>query len=235
MKALRRAVKACQSPHLTLPLWAAVGAALVAASARPWLALAGLAAWPLVEYAGHRWGMHGLERWPALYGPAHGRHHDHPRDPSHYPIPVPVVALAVALALAIGAPPPAVGGLLLGLTAYDLCHLACHGLAPFPARAWFARHHARHHADQGRAFAVSAPPLDRLAGTHRPSGKGPPAPLGGRNLALLVGPAALAKAGPLRAAGWHVETAASGSPGDAPPEAAARLALYADLVEGDGG
>lgn len=166
-------MKRLQSPFLTMPLWAAVGAALVAPSPRPWLALAGAAAWPLVEYAAHRWAMHGLARAaPRLYKRVHGVHHLYPRDLSHFVIPVPAVALAaVAIggaleALDVGLAP--LGGLLLAFVLYDLAHLAAHGLAPFPFADALRRHHARHHATDTRNFGVTTPCLDRLLGTHDP-------------------------------------------------------------------
>jgi sterol desaturase/sphingolipid hydroxylase (fatty acid hydroxylase superfamily) len=131
--------------------------------------LAAIFAWPLVEYAAHRLAMHGARRFgPRLYRKIHGAHHDHPRDVSHYPVP-PVAVAASAALLAVVFPAPFVGGLLLCLAAYDLVHLGCHGLGPLRGRvprAWIA-HHAGHHADEDRNFAVTVPVLDRLFGTAR--------------------------------------------------------------------
>lgn len=166
-------MKRLQSPFLTMPLWAAVGAVLVALSPRPWLALVGVGAWPAVEYLAHRWGMHGLQRLaPRLYKRVHGVHHLYPRDLSHFVIPVPAVALvAVAIgvvleALGVGLAP--LGGLLLAFVVYDIAHLAAHGLAPFPFAEALRRHHARHHADDTRNFGVTTPWIDRLLGTRAP-------------------------------------------------------------------
>ncbi len=164
-------IKRLQSPFLTMPLWAAIGAALVALSPRPWLAIAGVAAWPVVEYSAHRWAMHGLARAaPRLYKRVHGVHHLHPQDLSHFVIPVPAVALVVVvlgaalhLLLRVGLAP--LGGLLLAFVAYDLAHLAAHGLAPFPFASALRRHHAKHHAHESKNYGVTSPWLDRLLGT----------------------------------------------------------------------
>lgn len=166
-------MKRLQSPFLTMPLWAAVGAALVALSPRPWLAFAGFATWPAVEYAAHRWAMHGLAgRAPRLYKRVHGVHHLYPRDLSHFVIPIPAVAVvvcAIGAALwagGVGLAP--LGGLLLAFVLYDLAHLAAHDLAPFPFREALRRHHARHHEDGARNFGVTSPAIDRLLGTGAP-------------------------------------------------------------------
>lgn len=148
-----------------MPLWSAVGSALVATSERPWLALAGVAAWPVIEYAAHRWLMHGAARFaPRLYKKIHGCHHLWPNDLAHFTIPIPVVALAVAALLA-ALPRAFVGGALLAYVAYDLAHLAAHGLAPFPFRARLAKHHAAHHRRSDEAYCVTQPWIDRLLGT----------------------------------------------------------------------
>lgn len=163
-------IKRLQSPFLTMPLWAAIGAALVAVSPRPWLAAAGAAAWPFVEYAAHRWAMHGLKRVaPRLYKRVHGVHHLYPHDLSHFVIPVPAVALIATVLgaglclLGVGLAP--LGGLLLAFVAYDLGHLAAHGRAPFPFASALRRHHEKHHADESKNYGVTSPWLDRLLGT----------------------------------------------------------------------
>lgn len=163
-------MKRINSPFLTMPLWAGVGAAVVALSPRPWLAFAGAAAWPLVEYVAHRWAMHGLsQRAPRFYKRVHGVHHLYPTDLSHFVIPAPVVA-AVACVIGVclvasGAGLAPLGGVLISFVLYDLAHLASHGLAPFPFATALARHHARHHAHETVNYGVTTPWLDRLFGT----------------------------------------------------------------------
>lgn len=158
-------MKAIQHPLLVMPLWLAVGVALVATSMRPALALAGATAWPAVEYAAHRFLMHGLARVsPRLYKRVHGVHHLYPRDLSHFMIPLAFSALVVA-ALSLVMPRPALGGLLLAYVAYDLAHLAAHGLIPFPFRRALARHHAKHHRDPAICFGVTSPLFDVVLGT----------------------------------------------------------------------
>lgn len=146
-----------------MPIWAAVGAALVATSPWPWFALFGAVLWPFVEYSAHRWAMHGLARIaPRLYRKVHGVHHMYPDDLAHFTIPLPVVLVVVLGALYAGVPRAVVGGMLLAFVAYDLAHLAAHGLAPFPFRERLRDHHAAHHRHASVSFAVSAPFLDRL-------------------------------------------------------------------------
>lgn len=163
-------MKRLQSPFLTMPLWAAIGAVLVALSPRPWLAIAGAAVWPVLEYVAHRWAMHGLARVaPRLYKRVHGVHHLYPHDLSHFVIPPAAVALVGAAGgaalhlLGVGLAP--LGGLLLAFVVYDLAHLAAHGLAPFPFAQALRRHHEKHHTDGRKNYGVTSPWLDRLFGT----------------------------------------------------------------------
>lgn len=165
-------MKRLQHPALVIAFWASVAALLIAAHPSP-TALLGVALWPVVEYAAHRWLMHGISSSrPALYKRVHGVHHLYPRDRSHFTIPlavtVPLVAALVAIPAGLGAWPtaaPVLGGLLAAYALYDIAHLAAHGLAPFPFRRALARYHARHHRDATRAFGVTSPLVDALMGT----------------------------------------------------------------------
>lgn len=158
-------MKRLQSPFLVMPLWSAVGATLVATSPTPWLAFAGVAAWPVIEYAVHRWLMHGSAKFaPKFYKKIHGCHHAWPEDLSHFTIPITVVACVTA-ALLLALPGAFVGGALLAYVGYDLAHLAAHGLAPFPFRDRLMRHHAAHHRRADEAYGVTQPWIDRLLGT----------------------------------------------------------------------
>lgn len=191
-------MKRLQSPFLVMPLWSAVGALLAASAARPGWTLVGALSWPLIEYAAHRWVMHGSAKWaPRFYRKIHGIHHAFPDDLSHFTIPIPFVGAVVAVfaggssALNVGREGHALlGGLLLAYVAYDLAHLAAHGRAPFPWQDVLARHHAVHHAQASKAFAVTVPFIDRIFRTSRSSSqasraKAPPwAP--GRTEALRV-------------------------------------------------
>lgn len=163
-------MKPWRNPYVVAPAWCAVSAALVALRPSPaWLAL-GVASWPLAEYAVHRWAMHALAAVNArAYRKAHGVHHGHPLDASHYVVPPVAVAPAVALAAAVVAPSYA-AGLLLAMAAYDLVHMGAHGLGPLGGLvpAALVRHHDGHHADQSTNFSVTFPPLDALLGTRAP-------------------------------------------------------------------
>ena len=158
-------MKRLQSPFLVMPLWSAIGSALVATDVTPWFSFAGAATWPLIEYVAHRWIMHGSATFaPRLYKKIHGCHHTWPDDPSHFTIPIPVVAMVVA-ALLVALPRAFVGGALLAYVGYDLAHLAAHGLAPFPFRERLMKHHAAHHQRANEAYGVTQPWIDRLLGT----------------------------------------------------------------------
>ncbi len=156
-----------------MPVWAAVASALVASSEAPYLAAVGSLAWPVIEYAAHRWAMHGIARvWPRAYRRVHGVHHMYPTDTSHFTIPMPVVAIAAALVWAalwaIGAPSPMaiVGGLLSAMVAYDAAHLAAHGLLSLPFGKSLAARHAGHHARPTTNYGVTTGIIDRALGTN---------------------------------------------------------------------
>lgn len=165
-------MKRLQSPFITMPLWAVVGALIVVLSPRSWLAVIGACTWPIVEYAAHRWTMHGLARVaPRLYKRIHGVHHLYPRDLSHFVIPVPVVVLIAAILgaalvlLGVGLAP--LGGLLLAFVVYDLAHLAAHNLAPFPFATALRNHHKKHHENDTINFGVTSPWIDQILHTDR--------------------------------------------------------------------
>lgn len=162
-------MKPWRNPYVVAPSWCAVASVLVVV--RPslaWLAL-GVASWPLAEYAAHRWAMHSLAAInPRAYRKAHGVHHGHPLDPSHYVVPPAVVAVAVAAVAAVS--PSYAAGLLLAMAAYDFVHMGVHGLGPLGGLvpAALVKHHDGHHADQSTNFSVTFPPLDALLGTRSP-------------------------------------------------------------------
>ena len=158
-----------RNPSYVVPGGLLLGAALVGSAPSP-VALLAPAVWPFVEYFAHRVAMHGASRFgERTYRRVHGVHHEHPRDRSHYVVPPVAVALAAAL-LGLVLPCAFVGGLLVCLALYDLVHLGCHGLGPLRGRLprSLVAHHARHHANDGVCFSVTAPPLDHLFGTARP-------------------------------------------------------------------
>jgi sterol desaturase/sphingolipid hydroxylase (fatty acid hydroxylase superfamily) len=159
-----------------MPVWAAIAAALVVLSGEPVLAVVGALAWPPVEYAAHRWAMHGIARaWPKAYRRVHGVHHMYPTDTSHFTIPMPVVAIAAALVWsalwALGAPSPMaiVGGLLFAMVAYDAAHLAAHGILSLPFGKGLAARHAGHHAHPATNYGVTTGIIDRALGTYAPA------------------------------------------------------------------
>lgn len=151
-------MKPWRNPFVVIAAQGLGGAALCLVGAKPLVTACAIGAFPLVEYAVHRFVFHGL--WRRL----HSAHHRFPDDLTHFAVP-PMFSAPAAVVVSVLLGPAFAGGLLLAMTGYDLCHLACHGRAWVPGRALLARHHALHHANEARNFAVSAPMLDRFAGT----------------------------------------------------------------------
>jgi sterol desaturase/sphingolipid hydroxylase (fatty acid hydroxylase superfamily) len=155
-----------------MPFWLLVGISLIVFRGPWWAALAGLAAWPAVEYAAHR-AMHAVVKVsPRAYKKVHGVHHAYPDDLSHFAIP-PVAVFAIAFLLAaglwaLGLPLSALGGLLVALVAYDAAHLAAHGVIPFPFAKAIARRHAKHHKNARVNLGVTTPIMDIAVGTEAP-------------------------------------------------------------------
>jgi cyclopropane-fatty-acyl-phospholipid synthase len=161
-------------------LWVAVLAALAARACPAGLAwqaaacgLAGLAGWTLVEYALHRYVLHGVQpfcRW-------HAMHHDRPRaliaSPTLFTASL-FGVLVFAPALWLTAPWQAcamMAGVLTGYLAYAaLHHLAHHGHID---GVWMRRHqrwHALHHRRGSEAcYGVSLPLWDHVFGSARPA------------------------------------------------------------------
>jgi sterol desaturase/sphingolipid hydroxylase (fatty acid hydroxylase superfamily) len=130
--------------------------------------VAGLVAWSVVEYAAHRWLLHGFTG--RVYDFLHGGHH---RDASNLRrgiVPL-THSLASALVLHVIAwrsgTWSALGGLLAGYLAFEVVHAMLHTrkvkmLLPRALR----RHHARHHwVDDKAAFGVTSPLWDWILGT----------------------------------------------------------------------
>lgn len=147
-------MKIHRDPRVVIPLQLVAGVALCAVGANALASVAAFLCFPFVEYAVHRWAFHG----PAAR--LHDAHHKYPSDLSHFAVP-PWVTAAVALAVALVSVPVA-GGLLIGMCAYDVAHLACHGKAWFPFRRALAKHHAMHHLHADKNFSVSTPALDKI-------------------------------------------------------------------------
>jgi cyclopropane-fatty-acyl-phospholipid synthase len=133
------------------------------------LALAGLAGWTLVEYAMHRFVLHGIEpfrRWHAL-------HHERPRALIGTPTILSAlifVVLAFLPALVLAGPWRA-GALTLGLVAgylaYTVMHHATHHWSG--RIAWLNRrkrwHALHHHGARPACFGVTTGFWDRAFGT----------------------------------------------------------------------
>jgi sterol desaturase/sphingolipid hydroxylase (fatty acid hydroxylase superfamily) len=131
-------------------------------------ALAGLAIWTLVEYAMHRFVLHGMEPFQSW----HAKHHERPTALISAPtiLSATLIAFLVFLPALMFAGPRYACALTLGLTigyfVYAVTHHATHHWRA--DNAWLKRRkswHARHHHARGSAagcFGVSSSFWDRV-------------------------------------------------------------------------
>ena len=147
------------------------------------LALLGLAGWTAIEYAIHRFVLHGLapfKRW-------HEEHHQRPTALIGAPTILSaslIFGLVFLPALALGGPWRACAltlGVLTGYLLYAITHHAAHH---WPAEsAWLKRRkrwHALHHHDAGRrgGYGVTSAFWDHVFGSARPTASSPAEPAG---------------------------------------------------------
>ena len=138
------------------------------------LALLGLASWTLIEYAMHRFVLHGLPPFRRL----HAQHHERPTAL----ICTPTLLSAALIATLVFLPALALGnllfagaftlGVLAGYLAYSVTHHATHHWRADSAwlkrrKRWHALHH--HHVEQPSCFGVTSAFWDHVFGsTGRP-------------------------------------------------------------------
>jgi sterol desaturase/sphingolipid hydroxylase (fatty acid hydroxylase superfamily) len=134
-------------------------------------------AWGFVEYAFHRWLLHGR---PSIARRGHARHHAH--DTALIGLPV-LVAVTVActiwailsLVFAAGVASLLVFGFYARYNYYGLLHHLLHhrgkDLASVPCLARLGRAHRIHHDRHVVNYGVSTTIWDRLLGTFQPSGE----------------------------------------------------------------
>lgn len=150
----------------------AFGAALVAYGGSAAQAVASVPFYALVEYAIHRWVLHGP--WaPDVAWRIHGAHHARPAEAKHIHVP-PRLVCGIALVLGLVArgalgylPAGVLGGALIQFGMFELAHLACHGHGPLAGlipKSVRSHHAAHHERDDGHAYAVSWPIVDRVIG-----------------------------------------------------------------------
>jgi sterol desaturase/sphingolipid hydroxylase (fatty acid hydroxylase superfamily) len=139
----------------------------------PWLlaALAGAFGWTLLEYAMHRFALHGLP----ILSEMHAGHHVAPRALIGTPSIVTMTVLMVVVFLPLwrycsyNLAAGVTAGLALGYFWYGIAHHVVHHRRP----RWLAgrlvrsvHHHLRHHySDQGGNFGVTSPLWDIVFGT----------------------------------------------------------------------
>lgn len=136
------------------------------------LALAGLASWTAIEYAMHRFLLHGLQPFRSW----HERHHQRPKAIIFTPT---ILSLAWQFALIFIPALFAVGlmracaltlGMLTGYLAYTVTHHAVHhGHSDNPwlkrRKRWHAIHH--HHVDKPACYGVTTEFWDHVFGSAR--------------------------------------------------------------------
>ena len=130
--------------------------------------------WTAVEYAGHRWAMHGAKRNNPLAS-EHRRHHADPEatDPRLRTLGYAVVAVGSfsvgrGIASIVGRR-VASGmsfGLLSGYGSYETLHWRSHHRAPANGvERWVHARHSEHHARPGINLGIITSVWDHLAGT----------------------------------------------------------------------
>ncbi len=135
----------------------------------------GFLAWGGVEYALHRWVLHGR---PSIAARAHARHHADPGAPISSPA-LMSSALAAAAYFTLstlfdaGASALAVSGVYAGYNYYALLHHLLHGrralLERVPSLARLEESHRIHHRRVAVNFGVSSTLWDRLMGSYQPT------------------------------------------------------------------
>ena len=137
--------------------------------------VAGLFGWGFLEYALHRWLLHG---WPTPARAGHARHHAHPRALVSTPaFVIPAAACGVwwllHLVLPSGLAAFVVFGMYAGFDYYSvLHHLQHHRGADRVGIAYLQRLERLHHLHHGHPtvnFGVSTTLWDRIFGTFQPS------------------------------------------------------------------
>jgi len=134
------------------------------------LALAGLASWTAIEYAMHRFLLHGLQPFRSW----HDRHHQRPKAIIFTPT---ILSLAwqfalifipALFALGLSRACALTAGMLTGYLAYTITHHAVHhGHSDNPwlkrRKRWHAIHH--HHTDKPACYGVTTEFWDRVFGS----------------------------------------------------------------------
>ena len=130
--------------------------------------LLGLFLFSFIEYAFHRWLLHGSVRFLVE---GHRAHHENPKGYDSLPFFLPgLILLAMTGMLACLLPATSafllIGTVALGYAFYGLCHFVLHhhGFRLAFARSWAANHHVHHHRT-GKNFGVTTPLWDLLMGT----------------------------------------------------------------------
>lgn len=136
--------------------------------------LLGLFLFSFIEYAFHRWLLHGSVRFLVE---GHRAHHENPKGYDSLPFFLPgLILLAMMGILACLLPATRafllIGTIALGYAFYGLSHFVLHhhGFHRAFARRWAANHHVHHYRTRTN-FGVTTPLWDWLMGTCYVSGK----------------------------------------------------------------
>jgi sterol desaturase/sphingolipid hydroxylase (fatty acid hydroxylase superfamily) len=149
---------------------------LIRPIATPFIFLAGLIVFTLVEYLMHRFLFHLMpknEKQEKFAYTIHGVHHDYPKDKDRLAMPIPLsITLATLFFLfyrlimgdLVFAFLP---GFLMGYASYLWVHYMVHAFQP-PKNFWkilWVHHGIHHYKDPHNAFGVSSPLWDLIFGT----------------------------------------------------------------------
>ncbi|MEO8382796.1 MAG: sterol desaturase family protein [Acidobacteriota bacterium] len=136
------------------------------------LVLAGIVGWPLLEYALHRWLLHG--RWSKAFRKEHARHHGDPQAVAGTPwLASASLALAIWFVLtAVMSGPGAalvMAGVYAGYIYFVVVHYLQHYHSQWMERWWFygnqMHFHERHHDLPHSHFGITTSIWDRVFGT----------------------------------------------------------------------
>lgn len=136
--------------------------------------IAGFVLFTFVEYAVHRWLLHG-PLWSAavLKGRDHQRHHTHPQEYVFFQWwYTPALSAAAWVALGMWSPPLFAGFAVGGMWFFTIHHAMHHWSRQWGWLRRYARWHDLHHKDLPANYGITHPGWDLLFGTYMTEWRG---------------------------------------------------------------
>ena len=174
-----------KSPWWLVPLfWGPLSLAMIATGLErgvsSWVVVAGMGAWPLIEYFLHRFVFHHVPRSRAgrvLSFMLHGVHHAFPGDPLRLVLPLPVSVtwafvflICASLAMPVPTATVLIGSVAAAYMGYDVTHYVVHHASRVRRWRLFAsakqRHINQHHmGDWSSSYGITSGAVDALVKT----------------------------------------------------------------------